>query len=544
MEPFDILVVGGGHNGLTVGAYLQKLGFKVCVIEQYHKIGGGVITEELTLPGFKHDPGAVTHTLIRNNPLIKDDELGLINQYGLEYIIPEIPLVAIYEDGSAIFVYKDLEKTVESISQISKDDAISYREFIKWGEEFRELMQIIANRFEPLEEVDMASSSFLTKLAQYFKMKGCLLKYSPLQLYSLLTGTFMDVVDYWFKHPKVRTFVAKMGSKTMVSPLETGTAIPGTIATLGNHSIGAGLPKGGSGALSEALGRCLTAQGGEILTGTEVTKVLIEHGEAKGVRLKDGTEIRANAAVISSINVKQLFGKLIEETALPPNFFSAIRRLKHSSYSSICAHLALNEPPAFKTREDVSKAYRIELMSTVEHIFEELKEIGRGIVPTNPSPTVLVPTIHDASRAPVGKHTLWLYSFAPYDLKELGPLGWDQIKETVGDGLVQRLNTFSGNMTPDNILARHMSSPLDLERDNPSFIDGDHEHLSHILSQMTFNRPIPGWARYRTPINKLYMCGASTHPSGGVTGGGRAAVQIIINDLGLKGKLKDIIPKS
>lgn len=543
MDNFDVIVVGGGHNGLTVGAYLQKLGFKVCVIEQYYKIGGGVITEELTLPGFKHDPSSVTHTLIRNNPLIKNDELGLISKYGLEYIVPEIPLVAIFEDRSSIFVYKDLEKTVESIAQISKDDAVSYRNFVKWGEDFRELMQLIANRFEPLQEVDIASCSLFSKLAQYYKMKSCLLKSSPLQLYTLLTGTFMDVVDYWFKHPKIRAFVAKMGSKTMVSPIETGTAIPGTIATLSNHTIGAGLPKGGSGALSDALGMCITDMGGQILTGAEVTKVLIEQGEAKGVILKDGTEIHANAAVISSINVKQLFGKLIEETELPPNFSSAIRRLRHSSYSSICAHLALKEPPAFKTKEDISKAYRIELISTVEDLLEELNEIGRGIVPTNPCPTVLVPTIHDPSRAPAGKHTLWLYSFAPYDLKELGPQGWDQIKENVGDGLIQRLNVFSGNVVPENILARHMDSPLDLERDNPSFIHGDHEHLSHILSQMTFNRPIPGWARYRTPIRKLFMCGASTHPSGGVTGGGRAAAQVIINDLGIKGKLVDNLKK-
>lgn len=537
MENFDIVIVGAGHNGLTAGAYLQKSGFKVCIIEQYHKIGGGVITEELTLPGYKHDISAVTHTLIRTNPLIKDDELGLISKYGLQYIVPAIPLVALYEDGSSIFVYKDLEKTVESISKISKDDALAYKKFVKWGENFRKLMHIVANRFEPVKDVDIEFGTLTSKFAEYFKMRRLIFRFSPLPLYTLLTGTFIDVVDYWFKNPKVRAFVAKMGSKTMVSPFEPGTAIPATIATIANHFMGAGLPKGGSGALSDALGSCLIDLGGKIITGAEASKILIENGEAKGVLLKDGTEIRANAAVVSSVNVKQLFGQLIGEGELPPNFFSAIRRLKHSSYSSISVHFALKEPPAFTASENVSNAYRIELLSSAEDLLEEFNEIGRGMVPTNPFATILVPTKHDPSRAPAGRHTLWLYSFVPYELREGGAKAWDQKKEEVADGLLKKLRQFAPNMRPDNILARYADSPLDLERKNPSFLRGDHEHIGHYANQMAFNRPITGWSRYRTPIKKLYMCGASTHPAGGVSGGGRAAVRIIIDDL-LKRKSK------
>ena len=544
MENFDVVVVGGGHNGLIAGAYLQKLGFGVCVIEQYYKIGGGVISEELTLPGFIHDTGAVTHQRIRSTPLIKDDELGLKSKYGLEYIVPEIPLAALFEDGSSILVYNDLEKTVESISRIAKDDAISYKKFNEWGENLRKLMNKIASAQEPLRAADIEFGSLFSRLAEYFGMGSCLLKFSPRALYSLATGTFMDVIDYWFKNPKVRAFVAKMGSKGMVYPDDTATAIPATIATLGNHTMGGGSPKGGSGAFSDALGRCFADLGGRIMTRAEVSKILIENGEAKGVMLKDGTKINASAAIVSAINIKQLFGQLVEDTEVPPNFFSAVRRLKHSSYSSIGVHLALKEPPAFNALRKIPNVYRIELLSTAEEFIEGFNEIRRGVPPTNPCPTVLVPTMYDPSRAPAGKHTLWLYAFVPYELQGLSAKGWDQEKEEVADALIKKLNLYADNMVPENILARHTDSPLDLERRNPSFVQGDHEHISHTLSQMAFNRPIPGWSRYRTPIKKLYICGASTHPSGGVTGGARVAVQAIINDLGLKGKLSAHLHKT
>jgi phytoene dehydrogenase-like protein len=211
--------------------------------------------------------------------------------------------------------------------------------------------------------------------------------------------------------------------------------------------------------------------------------------------------------------------------------------LKHSSYSSVSVHLALKEPPVFRALKTISNVYRIELLSTAEELMNGFDEIRKGLPPTNPYPTILVPTIYDPSRAPAGKHTLWLYAFAPYGLQEAGAKGWDQKKEEVTDVLIKKLNRYAGNMVPENILAQYTDSPLDLERRNPSFIQGDHEHISHTLSQMAFNRPLPGWSRYRTPIKRLYICGASTHPSGGVTGAARVGVQAIINDLGLKGDL-------
>jgi phytoene dehydrogenase-like protein len=544
MESFDVIIVGGGHNGLIAGAYLQKLGFHVCIIEQNRKIGGGVMSEELTLPGFIHDTGAVTHQRIRNSPLIKDDELGLRRKYGLQYIVPEIPLAALFEDGSSILVHRDLEKTVESISRISKEDAIAYKRFNKWGEKLRDLMNRIANAQEPLEDIDIEFRSFFTRVREYVRLGSCLFKFSPLPLYSLVTGTFMDVIDYWFKNPKVRAFVARMGSKGMVYPDDTATAIPGTIATLGSHTMGGGSPKGGSGAFSDALGRCFVDLGGKIMKSSEVSTVLIENGEAKGVTLKSGAKVRASAAIVSTINIKQLFGQLVQAIELPPNFSSAVRRLKHSSYSSVSVHLALKDPPVFKALETITNVYRIELLSTAEQLIDGFNEIRRGLPPTNPYPTILVPTIYDPSRAPAGRHTLWLYAFAPYELQGLGAKGWDQKKEEVTEGLIKKLNRYAANMVPENILARYTDSPLDLERRNPSFIQGDHEHISHTLSQMAFNRPIPGWSRYRTPIKKLYICGASTHPSGGVTGAARVAVQAIINDLGLKGNLSRHLHKT
>ncbi|MGA2670536.1 MAG: hypothetical protein ABSF21_03860 [Dehalococcoidia bacterium] len=261
--------------------------------------------------------------------------------------------------------------------------------------------------------------------------------------------------------------------------------------------------------------------------------VKVEASEAKGVVLDTGEEIAAGKAIVSNINIKQLFLEMLKPEELPPGFQDKVRRIKQATFVPLNQHIALNEPLRFKAGGDVDKAFMVEIHPFMEDTLRMFEEYVYGI-PNTRMPLVSVATLADPTRAPEGKHTLYLYHFEPYNLKDGGPARWDEIKQEVADGILDVARNHIMNLGPENILGRRIDSPLDYERHNPVFITGDFLHVGTFLPQFFANRPLPGWGQYRTPVNKLYMCGSSTHPGGGVSGGGRAAVQVIMEDLSIR----------
>jgi phytoene dehydrogenase-like protein len=194
--------------------------------------------------------------------------------------------------------------------------------------------------------------------------------------------------------------------------------------------------------------------------------------------------------------------------------------------------IALKEPLRYKAGGELDKAWSVHIspyMSDCTRIFDELTY---GI-PNTEMPAIAVPTMYDPTRAPEGKQTLYLYHYEPYNLKDGGPDRWDKIKQEVADGILETARKHVVNLGPENILGRTILSPLDLVKYNPSFVEGDLSHIGMYVTQLFSNRPIPGWGHYKTPIKKLYMCGASTHAGGGILGAGRSAVQVIMEDLGI-----------
>jgi phytoene dehydrogenase-like protein len=513
-EKHDVVIAGGGHNGLIVAAYLAKAGLDVCVVERQDVVGGGAVTRELTLPGFKHDVGSIMHGFIQANPLIHRDELGLKSKYGLKYIFPSPQIAILFPDDRAIFIDRDVGKTCESIAQFSARDAEMYPKFLGACRQMSK-MATVATFSDPIPFGKMVSFLDASEDGQDY-------------LRTILSSC-MDIVDEWFESDEMKLAITRYASELMIGPHEQGTG-NGIFGYALFHAWGWGLPEGGSGALSEALAAFIRDNGGTIKVSSTVKAINVEGGEARGVILDSGEEIEAKKAVVSNLNVKQLFLDMVKAEELPPGFSERVRRIKHAAYSAMNQAIALKEPLKYKAGGDLDKAWSVHF--TPWDSLRIFDEYTYGL-PSTEMPAAAVPTLVDPTRAPEGKHTLYLYHYEPYSLKDGGAARWDEIKEEVADGILETVRKHVTNLGPENILGREILSPLDMERYNPSFINGDVSHIGAYVSQLFANRPLPGWGHYKTPIEKLYMCGASTHAGGGILGAGRAAVQVIMEDFGL-----------
>ncbi len=516
-EKYDVVIIGGGHNGLTVAGYLAKAGLNVCIVEQQDKVGGGVITREVTLPGFKHDVASVMHGLVVANPLIHQDELGLLSRYGLKYIYPERPFAVVFSDDRALIFDRDLDKTCESISQFSQRDAEAYRRFNKAAIQMRKVAQMGMFSPPPSWGAMMSVLSANEEGREFLRV---------------VLSSALDVAEDWFESNEMKIALARYASEIMVGPREKGTGNAMWFVA-GLHSWGMAIPVGGSGALSKALEACIKGYGSTIKVSSPVKSVKIEGGVAKGVVLESGEEILATKAVVSNVNVKQLFLKMVKGEELPAGFQDKVARLKPASFSGVNQAFALNEAPKYKAGRDIDTALFVEYApSSMEEFLRAFDEFSYGITNTK-LPLLITATIFDPTRAPAGKHTLYLWHYEPYNLKDGGSSRWDEVKQEVADSILQAASERTTNLRADNILGRWIMSPLDITRNFPSMLEGDMGHIAHFLTQFFANRPLPGWGHYRTPIERLYMCGASTYPGQGVTGGGRAAVQIVMEDLGI-----------
>jgi len=516
-EKYDVILIGGGHNGLTVAAYLLKAGLKVCVLERQDKVGGGVITREVTLPGFKHDPASLMHGLVVANPIIHQDELGLVSKYGLKYLYPDVPFAIIFPDDRALVFDRSLDKTCESIAQFSQKDAETYRKFNKAAVDMRKVAQIGMFSPPPPWGTMMSILSASDAGREFLRV---------------ILSSANDVADDWFESNHVRIGMGRFASEIMVGPREKGTGNAMWFVA-GLHSWGMAVPVGGSGSLSEALEKCIKGFGGTIKVNSPVKSVKMKDGVAIGVVLESGEEIQATRGVVSNVNVKQLFLEMVAADVLPAGFRDKVARLKPSSFSGLKQDLALDRAPQFKAGPRVDGALYVEYSSDDPEAFGRAFDDYCYGIPNTKMPMMSVTSLIDPTRAPPGKHTMYLWHYEPYHLKDGGADKWDVIRQKVADDILETTFAHMTNMSKANVLGRWIMSPRDMPRNFPSMLEGDLGHIAHFLTQFFANRPIPGWGHYKTPVSKLYMCGASTYPGQGVTCGGRAAVQAIMEDLGI-----------
>ena len=512
----DVVVAGAGHNSLVTAAYLAKAGLRCLVLESRPTVGGNTNSEELTLPGFLHDTCSTAHNLIQSSPTIRDDELGL-KQYGLEYLAPDPVVHLPFPDGSWITQWRDLDRTCEEFAKFSRADADAYRcmmgEYESVAPIFNRDRYTPVGHGEPLE----------TRLSRH---PGGMKWLRRKQM------TAWEIVRDRFADEHTRAFMLWLAFMTLQGVDRPGSGLLAWSLPFGRQRHSWTLPRGGSASLPQALARLIEDHGGAVLTGKQVTSLIVEQGRCVGVETADGGSYRASRAVVSTIHVKHLV-EMAPESMWGEDFLHGVETWQ-PGISMFVTHYATTEPPRFPVAKGTITPVASGTPVSVERLLRLEGDFRRGwIALDSPVLLVLCPTVVDSSRAPEGLHTLKVIGFQPYELNE-GPARWDELREVVSQVNLEQLRRYAPNLVDATILASHSKSPLDLERTNAHNWHGSCHGGDQGPAQSGALRPVPGWASHRMPIPGLYQTGATTHPGGSVSAGpGRNAAVIVLEDLGL-----------
>jgi phytoene dehydrogenase-like protein len=509
-QNFDFIVIGAGHNGLVTAAYLAKVGKKVLVLERRPIVGGIAVSEEI-FTGFKYSTCA--HLAGSFAPEIIAD-LGL-KKHGLE-ILPLSPLLfAPSLDGPPLIIPANQAQAAEQIGRLVKSDGQRYGAFCallkKLGRFLRALYDVtLADRLRD----EAVNPIELIKVGLKFRGLGEKHMYEFLRILPMSSA---DLLDEWFESDLLKASLAASG---MLGSF-TGPRQQGSCYNLLHHQLGtsngalriAGFVRGGIGNLPLALARAAQHFGAEIRTDSEVVRVLTDDGRATGVLLPNGDEIKASA-VISSASVKRTFQQLLEPTYLDPRFLLAVKNIRaRGTVAKI--NLALDTLPGFASGDEPANlAGIIHIGPTLDYIERAADDAKYGRYSNQPFLEITIPSIAEPALAPSGKHVMsvWMQT-APYHLRNGN---WNEQREALGEVVVNLIDSYAPGFK-NSILHRQVLTPLDLEN-TYGLNEGHLYHAELALDQIFFMRPLPGWSRYRMPINNLYLCGSGTHRGGGLNG--------------------------
>jgi len=521
---YDAIVVGGGHNGLVAAAYLAKAGRKVLVVERRHVLGGAAVTEEL-YPGFKYTVCSYVVSLLR--PWIwRDLELA---KHGLHLIPLECSFTP-HPEGPGLCRWPDPHRTRDEIARLSARDADQYPEFGKrMGQLARFAKAIIDHRAPDPASIRIPDLVQWMGLGKRFAGLGDDL--AELQV-KLTTMSAADFLDEWFESDQLKAPMACSG----IIGTFLGVRSPGTAYVLLHHYMGEidgasrawGIARGGNGAVSEAIASSARAFGAEIRVNAGVERILVRDGAAHGVVLEgSGEEIRANAVISCCEPRLTMFG-LVGKEHLDADFAAELGRYRARG-SSGKVNLALDGFPEFACRPGDGMHVRgdVAIAPSIDYLETAYDEAKYGKFSTRPYINAVFPSLMDPTMAPPGKHVMSCFvQYAPYDL-DPSPSAWPEHREAFGDTVIDTLAEYCPSIR-DRILHRQVLTPWDLEKDF-GLTEGNIFHGELSLEQMLFQRPVSRWARYRTPIRSLWMCGSGTHPGGGVMGapGGLAAKMML-----------------
>jgi len=520
---YDVVVIGGGHNGLTAAAYLARAGRSVLVLERRHVLGGAAVTEEV-FPGFRFSVCSYVVSLLRPE-IIRELDLP---RHGLE-ILPLDGTFTPMPNGDYLWRVNDHAKTRREIARHSRLDAEAYDEYARAMVEMGRFIKPILGMLPPdptsLDPRGLAQLLFLARRFQRLSRED---QYNLIQL---MTMSAVDFLDQWFETDVLK---ATMSASGIIGTF-LGVRSPGTAYVLLHHYMGEidgafrswGFARGGTGAISAAIAGAARQAGVEIRSQSEVVKILVKDGRASGVVLANGDEIAAGV-VVSSLDPRLTFRGLLEPDQLPGEFLEDVDRYKFRG-SSAKVNLALDALPDFTCLPGPGPHLRgaISISPSVDYMERAFDEAKYGRFSRRPYLDIVIPSLTDPSVAPPGKHVMSCFvQYAPYHLAE-GT--WDDQREALGDTVVDTLAEYAPNIR-SIIRHRQVVTPLDLEREW-RLSEGNIFQGELTLEQLFFLRPAPGWAQYRTPISHLYMCGSATHPGGGIMGApGRNAAMKILAD--------------
>jgi phytoene dehydrogenase-like protein len=520
----DIVIIGGGHNGLITAYYLAKAGYKPLVIERREQVGGSAITDEFH-PGFRCSTLAHTAGPIRPD-VVRDMQL---EKHGLRLITPTIGITALSPDGRALSLAQDAAQSAGNIASFSQKDAAKYPEFEK---SLGKIGKVIGEALATVPpDIDNPSGGDLWSM---LKTGRAIRNLGKKDMYRLLRWGPMaiaDLVAEYFETELLRAMISARGIfGTFLGPWSAGSSLVALIRAAGDsHPAGSAFfAAGGMGAVTQAMASAAKAAGAEIRSGAEVIEIHVKDGAAIGVLLSTGEEIQAKA-VVSNADPKRTLLKLVDTMHLSPDFVQKLQNYRGNG-TVAKVNLALSGLPNFtalKNGDAGALKGRIHIGHEIDYLERAFDESKYGQFSKQPYLEIAIPSLTDPTLAPEGKHVMSIYmQYAPYKLKG----DWEQQRNALGQTVVQTLAQYAPDL-PEKILTHQIITPLDLE-EVYGLTGGQIFHGELSLDQFFTMRPLLDWARYKTPIDNLYLCGSGTHPGAGLTGGsGANAAREILKEL-------------
>jgi phytoene dehydrogenase-like protein len=533
-ETRDIIIVGGGHNGLVAAFYLAKAGYKPLVLERRAQVGGAAITEEFH-PGFRcstlaHNTGPLRADIVRDMQL---------EQHGLKLTTPDVSTVSLLPDGRTLVLYSDANKAAQEIAQWSQKDAAAYADF---GTALGKIGKVIGEALVLTPpNIDSPSSGDLWGM---LKTGRSIRNLGKKDLYRVLRWGPMAVADLvaeFFDTEPLRATIASRGVfGTFLGPWSAGSALVLLLRAAADATPAGTIqfPSGGAGAITLAMATAAKQAGAEIRTGAEIAEIRVKDGVATGVVLASGEEISARA-VVSNADPKRTLMRLVDPAHLSPDFIQKIKNYR--SLGTVAkVNLALSALPEFTALKAGSRSGshstsngnwlhgRIQISPEIDYLERAFDESKYGNFSRNPYIEIAFPSLSDPSLAPAGQHVMSIYmQYAPYKLKNSD---WESQRKALGETVVKTIAQYAPNL-PQIILRHQIITPKDLE-ETYGLTGGHIFHGELALDQFFTMRPLLDWARYRTPIERLYLCGTGTHPGTGLTGGsGATAAREILKQL-------------
>jgi phytoene dehydrogenase-like protein len=529
-KAYDAVVIGGGHNGLTAAAYLARAGARVVVLERRHVLGGAAVTEEI-FPGFRFSVFSYVVSLLRPE-IIRELNLP---RHGLEILPLDGTITPL--DNDSLWRVNDHGRTMRELRRWSKNDAEAYEEYgqlmVDMARFIKPILSVVPpdpGRVNPMEWLPLVG------LAKDFKDLPERLQQTFVQL---MTMSAADFLDQWFETDPLK---ATMSASGIIGTFQ-GPRSPGTAYVLLHHYMGEidgafrawGIPRGGTGGISNAIASAARALGAEIRTNAPVARIDVRGDRAVGVTLESGEQLPADI-VLSSLDSRRTFLDLLEPGTVAPEFEAEVRRYKYRG-SSGKVNLALDGVPELACRPGRGEWLRGAIsfspsLDYMEHAYDDAKY---GAYSRRPYIDMIIPTLVDPSMAPPGKHIVSCFvQYAPYHLAD-GKQWDDGMREAFGENVIDTLEERFPRIR-EQIIHKMFITPKDIE-DTTGLTEGNIFQGELSLEQLFFNRPVPGWARYRTPVPGLWMCGSATHPGGGIMGapGRIAALEVLTSEKRARG---------
>ncbi len=511
----DVVVIGAGHNGLACACYLARAGLDVVVVEQAAEVGGCIHTRDLPDGRGRLEIGSYEHGGIRGTGVSADLELE--TRFGLAFHLREEITLAPCDDGSALPLYSSLERTVEALGEVvGAGDAAAYRDFATWSARAMTLLRAAEAGPPPtLRELAALAEATLGRAGEV--------------LVQTLLSSASNVVRSRFSDGRLQGLLSHWAAHSQQPPTDPGTSA-GALALAGGHGAPAARPVGGSRSTALALERCFAAAGGELRLGAPAERVELAGGRAVAV-VCGGERIEAVRAVVSAIDARRLFLGLVDRAALAPALVEEVSRIHvgRRNVSELKVDCVLGRLPDVPGPAGFERAFMLS-PNTQDDIERAFAEIGLGLLPSRPPVMIAFPSTLEPGWAPEGRHVLWLSTFVPWR-PAAGEWTPESLERAADWALEVAARPLGG---PLEVVERHVTGPGQwVERTGNPYACPNHVEMS--IDQLLGMRPSPSLARYRTPVGRLYLTGAGTHPGGGVTGApGRNAARVVLGDLGAR----------